>query len=52
MPVRKTLKEPVKKCLKASNERGIFQILPTDGARACMPIGLDRRQLGLVREKG
>ena len=36
-----------KNCLKASRERGSYMILPTDGARACRPIGLDRRQLGL-----
>ena len=33
-------------CLKSS------KILPTDGARAWRPIGLDRRQIGLVREEG
>ena len=38
-------------CLKASRERCSFKILPIDDARACRPIGLDRRQLGLVREK-
>ena len=26
-------------------------ILPTDGARACRQIGLDKRQLGLVMEE-
>ena len=26
--------------------------MPTDGAIACRPIGLDRIQLGLVREEG
>ena len=34
-------------------ERAIFfKIWPTDGASACWQIGLDRRQLGLVSEKG
>ena len=33
-------------------ERGSFNIFPTDGARACKPISLDRRKLGLVREEG
>ena len=37
--------------LKASRERGYIKILPLDGTRACRPIGLDGRQLGLVREK-
>ena len=31
--------------LKTSRERGNFQILPTDGARAYWQIGLDTRQL-------
>ena len=30
----------------------MLKILPTDGARACRPIGLDRRQLGMEREEG
>ena len=33
-------------------ERGTFKIMPIDGARACRPIGLDRRQVDLVREGG
>ena len=33
-------------------ESDIFKILPTDGAKACRPMDLDRRQLGLVREGG
>ena len=40
------------KFLKASRERVDFKILPIDGAKVCKPIGLDRRQLGLVREEG
>ena len=39
-------------CRKASRERAKFMILPIDGARACQQIGLDRRQLGLVRKDG
>ena len=39
-------------CLKTSRDRGSFKILPTDGARACKPNCLDKRQLGLVREEG
>ena len=38
-------------CLKASRERGSLKILLPDGARACRPIGLDRRRQGLVREE-
>ena len=33
-------------------ETGKIKILPTDGAQACRPIGLDRRQLGMIREEG
>ena len=33
-------------------ESDIFQILPTDGAKACRPMDLDSRRLGLVREEG
>ena len=47
MPVKK-------KGLKVSRERCGLKILPTDGARACNPISLDRRQLlvGMLREEG
>ena len=37
--------------LKASSERGSFNILLKDGFRVCRPIGMQRRQLGLVREE-
>ena len=55
-PLLNTLKEPLSKkkliCLKTSSEGTKFKILPTDGARACWQICLDRRQLGLVNEEG
>ena len=38
----------LQKCLKASRER---DALPTDGARACKPISLEMKQLGLVIKK-
>ena len=38
--------------LKYIRQRAKFKILPTYGASACCHIGLDRRQLGLVGEKG
>ena len=38
--------------MKASRERGIFKIMPRDGAKACKTISLDRRHLGLVMEEG
>ena len=55
--MRNQFKEPVKKKktnLKASREIAKFTILPTDtdGARACWQLGLDRRQLVLVKEEG
>ena len=37
--------------MKASREIGSFKILPTDGTKTCMPIVLDRIQVGL-REEG
>ena len=55
--LRHLFEEPVSKkkkrknCLKAIREKAIFQILPTDGARVCWKIGLDRRQLGLEMEE-
>ena len=38
--------------MKASREIAQFKILPTDDTIACWKLGLDKRQLGLVREKG
>ena len=38
--------------LKDSKEKGSFKILPTYGVRAYRPVGLDRRQLGLVGKEG
>ena len=52
--LRTPFEEPVKfffNILKVSRVRGKFQILPTDGVRKCWLIGLDRRQLGLVKEE-
>ena len=46
------LKEIFLDCLKAIRYRGIFKILPSDGTIMCRPIGLNMRQLGLVREEG
>ena len=39
-------------CLKASRETRSCNTPPTDGARACRLIGLDRKPLGVVREEG
>ena len=54
-----TFEEPISKKTKhfeTDKRQGesIFfkKIWPTDGASACWQIGLDRRQLGLVSEKG
>ena len=38
--------------MTASRERDSLKILPTDGSRACRPIGMNTRQLGQVREDG
>ena len=38
--------------MKASRVRAKFKILPTDGASAWWQIGLDRRQLDLLKGKG
>ena len=38
--------------LTTRREREKFKIFPTDVARLCYQIGLDRRKLGFVKEEG